>query len=129
MDVVDADAHMAETAVLLAIAVVHGVVVIVLRACYDVSSSPHASLQSLLNIVVRAFNKALAVSPVLSMGNGLRVVVAQEIEVKLGIRVLELVDELHAQMLVEFDGSLRLHEEDNQYGIVQGDMCGIGGRW
>lgn len=78
---------------------------------------------------MRQFYKTFTVGPVLAMEDRLGVVVGHEVEIEIGIRVLELVDELHAQMLVEFDGSLRLHEEDNQYGIVQGDMCGIGGRW
>lgn len=55
------------------------------------------------------FNEALAVGPVLAMGDRLGVVVGHKVEIELGVRVLHLVDHLHAKMLVKLDGSLRLY--------------------
>lgn len=60
------------------------------------------------------FDEALAVCPVLAVGNGLGVVVSHEVEIKVGIGVLELVDHLHAEKLVKLDGSLRLYMESCQ---------------
>jgi hypothetical protein len=59
---------------------------------------------------------------VLAVGNRLGVVIGHEVEIKVGVRVLKLVDHLHAEKLVELEGSLRLHMEFCQieFGNVMG---------
>lgn len=86
LDVVDADAGVAEAAVRLRVAVVGLEVGVILGA-----------------VVVRQLDDALAVDKRVSVRDGLRAVVRHKVEVKLGLGHLELLDEAHAEELVEFD--------------------------
>lgn len=79
LDVVDADAGVAETAVRVAVAVVDLVVRVVLGA-----------------VVVRQFDEALAVPELVAVRGRLRRVVAEEVQVELGVWEGELLQELHA---------------------------------
>jgi hypothetical protein len=61
---------------------------------------------------VGQLDDAFTVCPVLAVRNRPGVVVGQEVEIKVGIGVFELVDHLHAEELIELDGSLRLYVID-----------------
>ena len=86
LQVVDADARVAEAAVRLDVAVVDLVLGVVLGA-----------------VVVRQLDEALAVPHVVAARRGLGRVVAEEVEVKLGVGELEFLDQGHAQEGVELD--------------------------
>lgn len=86
LDVVDADARVAEAAVGLGVAVVDLVLGVVLGA-----------------VVVRQLDEALAVPHVAAARRGLGRVVAEEVQVKFGVGELELLDQGHAQEGVELD--------------------------
>lgn len=86
LDVVDADTRVPKASVGLDVAVVDLVGVIVLGA-----------------VVVRELDDSLAVERLISVGEGLGGVVAEEVEVELGVGEGELIDEAHAEELVEFD--------------------------
>jgi hypothetical protein len=45
----------------------------------------------------------------LAVGYRLGVVIGHEVEIKVGIGVLELIDHLHTEKLIELEGSLRLY--------------------
>lgn len=84
LDVVDADARVAEAPVRLGVAVGHLVLRVRLGA-----------------VVVRELDDALAVSPVRAGGRCGRRVVGEEVQVELVLREGEVVDLLHAEELVE----------------------------
>ena len=86
LDVVDADTRVPKASVGLDVAVVDLVGVIVLGA-----------------VVVRELDESLAVERLISVGEGLGGVVAEEVEVELEVGEGELIDEAHAEELIEFD--------------------------
>jgi hypothetical protein len=45
----------------------------------------------------------------LAVGYRLGVVIGHEVEIKVGIGVLKLIDHLHTEKLIELEGSLRLY--------------------
>jgi hypothetical protein len=58
---------------------------------------------------VGQLNEAFTVWPVLAVGDRSGVVVGHEVEIKVGVGVLKLVDHLHTEELIELQGSLRLY--------------------
>ena len=72
-------------------------------------------------------DETFTVCPVLAVGNRLGVVVGHEVEIKVGVRVLELVNQLHAEELVELLGSLRLYmkfcQGESGNGMGMRDEC------
>lgn len=86
LDVVDADARVPEPAVRLRVAVVDLVLRVVLGA-----------------VVVRQLDDALAVERAAAGGPRVGRVVGQKVEVELGLGLLDLLDDLHAEGLVELD--------------------------
>jgi hypothetical protein len=93
LNVVNGNANMSETTVRLIIAVYGFVIWIVLGA-----------------IVVSQFNYALPIGPMIPMRHSLGRVVCQEIEIKLGIRVLQCINYFHSEELVEPNRSLRIFD-------------------
>lgn len=55
-------------------------------------------------IIVRQLDDALPISPVVSMRHCFWAVVRKEVEIKFGVWIRKLVDECHAQELVELEG-------------------------
>ena len=54
---------------------------------------------------VRELYDALSISPVLAVRDTVWTVESQEVQAKLGIRVIKFIDKLHAQVLVELDAA------------------------
>jgi hypothetical protein len=99
LDVVDADASVAEAPVRIAVAVVDLVIGVVLGA-----------------VVVRQLDKTLAIPDIVAMRRRLGRVVAQEVEVELGVRERELLEESHAEVFVELDRLLGILDADPEAG-------------
>jgi hypothetical protein len=59
-------------------------------------------------VVVSELDNALAVGPVIAVGHCLGAVVCEEVEVELGVRVLDLIDHFHAEEFIELDTPLRV---------------------
>ena len=63
----------------------------------------------------------------LAVGNRLGVIVGHELEINVGVGVLKLVDHLHAEKLVELEGSLRLYMKfcqiESKSAMGLGDEC------
>lgn len=91
LDVVYANANVAKAFAWILVAVVHCVAVVVLGA-----------------IIVGQLDDAFSVGPMGSLRCRLSTIVRQEVEVKLVVWKLELVDLRHAQQLVELERSLRI---------------------
>jgi hypothetical protein len=115
LQVVDADARVAEAAVRLDVAVVDLVLGVVLGA-----------------VVVRQLDEALAVPHVAAARRGLGRVVAEEVEVELGVGELELLDEGQAQEGVELDcargefaGSWVVDGENLRRGRLRTGLLGV----
>ena len=75
LDIVDADAKVAETAIRFLVAIVYGVVWVILRA-----------------MVVRELDKSLPIKRGVTMRVSLGTIVAEEVEIELGLGKLELFD-------------------------------------
>jgi hypothetical protein len=86
LDVVDADACVTKTAVRLLVAVVYGIFGVILRA-----------------IIVRKLDKALSVEGSVAMGQGLGAIIAEKVQIELGVRELKLLDHTHTKKLVKLD--------------------------
>ena len=89
LKVVNRDAKMAEALVRLCVAIGDLVVRVVFRA-----------------VVVCELDDALTICPMVAVRNRLWAIVCEEVEVKLGVRVRQLINELHAQELIEFQTTL-----------------------
>lgn len=103
LNVINADASVAEATVGLFVPIVDGVVGVILGA-----------------VVVRQLDDALAIGEVVSMGQSLGAVIGHEIEVELCFRVLELLNDFHAQELVEFDWTMVYLLAGAWEGVYQG---------
>lgn len=86
LDVVDGDAHVAEAAMRLRIPIIHLVVGVVLRP-----------------VVVRQLDEPLPVERAVALRQSARPVVPQEVQVELGLGELQVLDQAHAEELVELD--------------------------
>jgi hypothetical protein len=57
----------------------------------------------LRSIVMRQFDEALAITPVVGVGDSFGRVVAHEVKIELGFGLFNLPNHFHAEVLIEFD--------------------------
>jgi hypothetical protein len=90
-----ADTSVAKSTVRLGVAIVDLVLCVILSA-----------------VVVGKLDQPLTVPDGVAMGQGVWRVVAQEVQVKLVVRELELLDDRHAKVFVEFDRGFGVLDSD-----------------
>lgn len=89
------DASVSKSAMRLGVAIVNLVLGVVLSA-----------------VVMSELDETFAVPDAVAVGQSIRRVVAQEVQIELRVREFQLLDNSHAKMFIELDGSLGVFYTD-----------------